>query len=227
LPVKAGIADTVKARQLLQHISFFTNRFGAYISGIERPDDTSIDEGSFAERRADTGFNYNQAVMPAATASLAIAECRYGSPDTALQYIHRILASFGYATPGTTYEVSPDFGMFVQAWNITGINIPLIRYFFGIDPDAWHKRVYVHPAFPSQWNEADLQRLLIGDNMVSMHYEQKNGRPVFQLKCTRPGWQIHFAVPGAMAAWVNGKPAKVQAGAVIMTGRWNTIELRP
>jgi hypothetical protein len=117
--------------------------------------------------------------MPAATSGIAVAECRYGSPDTALRYIHQVLASFSYATPGTTYEVSPDYGMFVQAWNITGINIPLIRYFFGIDPDAWNKQVSIHPGFPEQWEDADLKRLLIGDNKLDVNYSRKNGAVIY------------------------------------------------
>ena len=94
------------------HAGFFTNKFGEYITGIERPDNVSIDEKRFQK---DTAFTYNRAVMPAATSGLAEAAARLGMPDTALTYIHKTVNSFSYATPGTVYEVSPDYGMFVQA----------------------------------------------------------------------------------------------------------------
>ena len=114
-PLEEGFADTAKAIEALKKIGFFTNKFGLYISGIERPDDIKMDEGNFQH---DEEFNYHRAIMPIATANLAISECRYGNADSALKYIHAILNSFSFATPGTTYEVSPDYGMFVQGWNI-------------------------------------------------------------------------------------------------------------
>ena len=83
-PLEAGLADSSKAREALEAIPFFTNKYGLYISGIERPDDIRTDEGTFHH---DREFNYNRAVMPVATASLAIVACRYGSPDTALYYM--------------------------------------------------------------------------------------------------------------------------------------------
>jgi hypothetical protein len=129
-PVEEGMTDTTRALEILKRVSFFTNRFGMYIAGIERPDDVSIDERPF---KKDSTFTYNRAVMPAATAGLIIATARYGSPDLALSYMHRVLNTFSYATPGTAYEVSPDYGMFVQAWNVTCFNIPLIQFFF------WHR----------------------------------------------------------------------------------------
>jgi len=188
-PMDAGIADTLRALRMLKGASFFTNKFGEYVCGIERPDDVTIDEKKF---RKDSVFTYYRAVMPAATAGLAVAAAKYGMPDSALMYMHRILNTFSYATPGTTYEVSPDYGMFVQAWNITGINIPLIQYFFGIQPNAYNREITIHLRMPTSWNNAELKNLIIGNNRLSIQYAKTNNRITCKINSSEPGWLIHF-----------------------------------
>jgi hypothetical protein len=192
-PATEGMVDTGRAVQMLKRASFFTNKFGTYIAGIERPDDVTPDERSFLK---DSAFSYNRAVMPAATAGLIIAAARYGMPDTALLYMHRMLNTFSYATPGTTYEVSPDYGMFVQAWNVTCLNIPLIQYFFGINPDAYRKEITIHPKMPVFWNEASLKNLLVGNTNISFQYKKENDRITCTLQSSEPGWKIHFISGG-------------------------------
>ena len=69
--------------------------------------------------------------------------------ESARKYIRQILNNFSFATPGTTYEVSPDYGMFVQAWNVSGYNIPLIHYVFGVDPMAYKKEINIKTDIPA------------------------------------------------------------------------------
>ncbi|MFL9483237.1 hypothetical protein ACI6Q2_10715 [Chitinophagaceae bacterium LWZ2-11] len=222
LPLEEGIADTAKALAALQHVDFFTNKYGLYITGIERPDDLSIDEGSFQH---DKEFNYNRAVMPAATTNLMIAQCRYGSPDTALRYIYKILNSFSYATPGTTYEVSPDYGMFVQAWNIRAFNIPIIQYFFGIDPLAAKKIVNITPDMPNQWNYANIKNVLISSNKLSVDYKKTNARSAYTIASEEAGWKVNFKLPkNATNVTVNGKAVTVANSVVILAGIKNVVE---
>jgi glycogen debranching enzyme len=219
LPLEDGMADTAKAIAALKAIGFYTNKFGLYITGIERPDDVRIDEGSF---RQDAAFNYGRAVMPAATANLVVAACRYGSPDTALTYIHKILNSFGYATPGTTYEVSPDYGMFVQAWNIRGLNIPIIHYFFGIDPLAYKKTIRITPAMPAQWDHARIKDVLIGQNKLSIDFTKKEGKITYTLRSAEAGWTLDLRLP-VDKAWVNGKEVAVQEGKIRLYKQENIV----
>ena len=190
-PVTAGMTDTARALQILKRVSFFTNKFGSYIAGIERPDDVSIDERPFQK---DTSFTYNRAVMPAATSGLIQAAARYGMPDTALMYMHKMLNTFSYATPGTTYEVAPDYGMFVQAWNISCLNIPLIQYFFGVNPDAYKKEIAIHLQMPSTWKEASLKNLLVGNTKLSIEYKEENNIVTCIIQSSEPGWKIHFVM---------------------------------
>jgi glycogen debranching enzyme len=202
-PVIEGMTDTLRALKMLKRVAFFTNTFGMYIAGIERPDDVSVDERPF---KKDSTFTYNRAVMPAATAGLIIANARYGSPDSALVYIHEVLNTFNFATPGTTYEVSPDYGMFVQAWNVSCFNIPLIQYFFGVDPDAYRKEITIHLRMPDKWKEASLNNLLVGNTKISIHYRKENGIVYCEMKSSEPGWKLRFIRPsGNDAVILNNK----------------------
>ena len=190
-PMEEGMTDTLRAKQMLRNASFFTNKYGGYITGIERPDDITLDEKKFQK---DSVFTYNRAVMPGVTAGLAQAAVRYGMPDTALAFVHKTIHSFSFATPGTIYEISPDYGMFVQAWNVTGINIPLIHYFFGISPEAYKKEITIHIQMPLTWTYANLKNLIIGNNLLSIHYSKENSQVLCRVQSIQPGWKIHFVV---------------------------------
>jgi hypothetical protein len=221
-PLEAGLADSPRAAEALKAVRFFTNKYGLYISGIERPDNISVDEGAFHH---DKEFNYNRAVMPVATASLAIVACRYGMPDTALSYMHMLLNSFSFATPGTTYEVSPDYGMFVQAWNIRGINVPLIHYFFGIDPLAYKKQIILKPDFPESWKNASIRNVIIGDNLLSVDYKRSGDTKNYTLKVTKQLWSVKLYVGSGNKILLNGKTVKQQNGYVILKEKINKIRI--
>jgi hypothetical protein len=217
-----GIADTPKAVEALKAIGFFTNKYGLYISGIERPDDIHMDEGSFQH---DKEFNYNRAVMPVATGSLVIIACRYGRPDTALYYMHILLNSFGFATPGTTYEVSPDYGMFVQGWNICGINIPLIHYFFGFDPLAYKKEITLRPNFPVAWKKAAIKDVIIGNNLLSMDYRKSSAFQEYKITSKNACWTMKFYVGPCSSVTLNGKMVKPRMGYIILKDKISRVRI--
>lgn len=193
LPLSEGIADKQKADKMLSKIDFFTNKYGMYITGIERPDDIGLDEGSVAFRRNE--FNYNQAIMPLATSKLILSAANYSTPDKTLDYMRMLVNNFSYATPGTTYEVSPDYGMFVQAWNVSGINIPIIHHFFGVVPMAIDKYITLSPNMPSKWGYAKLENLLIGNTKLSVDFKKDCNKSVYIISCSEPGWKIEFNAP--------------------------------
>jgi len=190
-PMEEGMTDTLRAKQMLKSASFFTNKYGGYITGIERPDTITLDERKFQK---DTVFTYNRAVMPGVTAGLAQAAVRFGMTDTALMYVHKTINSFGFATPGTIYEVAPDYGMFVQAWNVTGINIPLIQYFFGVSPEAYKKEISIRIQMPTAWKYATLKNLMVGNNRLTIEYKKNNNLITCRILSTMTGWKIHFIV---------------------------------
>ena len=144
--------------------------------------------------------------MPAGTSGLIYAECKYGTADSAMKYVNKLLETYSYATPGTTYEISPDYGMFLQAWNVGGINTPLIHYFFGINPNAYYRTINLKPNFPTKWGYAKLDNILIGDNKLSIDYKKGDkNRCAYVIKSEKENWKILFELPkNAKNIEVNG-----------------------
>ncbi|NND63979.1 MAG: glycogen debranching protein, partial [Flavobacteriaceae bacterium] len=171
-PMEVGIADSDKAEKALQTAEKFVNPFGVFVTGIDRDESAGSDDGSFKGSKI---FSYTGAVMTLPTGVQIVAENNYGRPDKALNYLKRMTRSFSYALPGSIYEVSPDYGMMTQAWNIYGYAVPIVEQFFGIKPDAANKRVMIKPQMPSEWNEASLENVLVGDNSISVFYTNKEG----------------------------------------------------
>ncbi len=207
-PMEMGVADTAKALAALNTGSKFVNPFGVFVTGIDRDETAGQDEGSFGKNRKV--FTYTGAVMTLPTGVQAIAENNYGRPDEALAYLKRITRSFSYALPGSIYEVSPDYGMMTQAWNLYSFAVPIVRQFFGIRPQADQQTIRIQPQMPSSWNNASLENVQIGDNELTMHFERPAGGQQIRLQQTKPEWKIELALPaGRYQSWeLDGKAAR-------------------
>ena len=133
--------------------------------------------------------------MTLPTGVLAVAENNYGRPDQALDYLKRMSRSFSYALPGSMYEVSPDYGMMAQAWNIYAFAVPVVRQFFGISPMASKKEIWIQPQMPSSWDDASLEQVLIGDNQVSVYYRKDaGGMIILKVLQEREDWLLHIGL---------------------------------
>ncbi|MCI4668551.1 MAG: glycogen debranching protein [Bacteroidia bacterium] len=202
-PMEMGIADSAKAIAALETASKFVNYFGAFVTGIDRDESAGDDEGSFAKGKKI--FSYTGAVMTLPTGVLAISENNYGRPDKALAYLKRLNRSFSYALPGSMYEVSPDFGMMSQAWNIYAINYPIVTQFFGIKPQAGSKFITLEPQMPSSWNEASISKVKIGDNELSYSFKREGEKITLNLEQKIEDWQIWLPRSKYKKITVNGK----------------------
>ena len=169
-PMETNIATPEKALRALETGSRFVNPFGVFVTGIDRDETAGQDEGSFQTNREI--FTYIGAVMTLPTGVQAVAENNYGRPDHALDYLKRMTRSFSFALPGSMYEVSPDFGMMAQAWNIYSFAFPIIGQFFGIQPDAASKVISFRPQMPSEWNEASMKNVRIGSGSFSFDFRK-------------------------------------------------------
>ena len=201
--MEMGIADSTKAIVALDYAKKFTNPFGMFVTGIDRDESAGKDEGSFKGSKV---FSYTGAVMTLPTGVQAVAENNYGRPDEALDYLKRMTRSFSYALPGSMYEVSPDYGMMTQAWNIYAFAIPIVNQFFGISPKAYDKMVEIRPQMPKDWNDVSLENVKIGNNEVSIWYENNNG--IFQIKVqqTNPEWHLKLILPQDDYSVTEGNP---------------------
>ena len=186
-PMEMGIADEDKALKALETAEKFVNPFGVFVTGIDRDESAGSDDGSFAGSKV---FSYTGAVMTLPTGVQAIAENNYGRPDEALDYIKRMTRSFSYALPGSMYEVSPDYGMMTQAWNIYSYAIPIVQQFFGIQPRASEKMILIKPLMPSEWGEASLENVKIADNEVSVFYNTADDKTLVEVRQSNPEWTI-------------------------------------
>ncbi len=208
-PMEMGIADTDKALQALETGSRFVNPFGVFVTGIDRDESAETEEGSFAADKKI--FSYTGAVMTLPTGVQAIAEANYGRPDESLKYLKRMVKSFGYALPGSMYEVSPDFGMMVQEWNVYALAAPIVRNYFGIQPEAYHQRIVIAPEMPSDWKEAKLEQVPVGENSVSIEKTTNDGKTSFKLTQSQKDWELEFRFPAtAKEVKVNGEMVEVK-----------------
>lgn len=191
-PMEMGIADPEKAKTALETGRKYTNPFGMFVTGIDRDEAAANEDGSFTGSKM---FSYTGAVMTLPTGVQAIGENNYGNPDAALDYLKRMTRSFGFALPGSIYEVSPDYGMFTQAWNMYSFAVPIITQFFGIQPDAGNKVIYIRPQMPTDWEEASIQKVIIGDNEISLSYVDKSGIRAIEVDQTQSKWGISIEIP--------------------------------
>ena len=157
----------------------------------------------------------------------AIAEARYGTADAALEYLKMLQNSFGYALPGSMYEVSPDFGMIVQAWNIYALAVPVTTEFFGIYPKAFDQQVFFQPDMPSAWESAKLEGIRVGDNVISINYRQTEGEITYVVEQSQPEWTIVFERSGAGRISLNGEMLGPEEGYLLqLQGQKNTITIK-
>lgn len=196
-PMEIGIADSAKAYTALETARKFTNPFGVFVTGIDRDESAGSDTGSF---KGSSAFSYTGAVMTLPTGVQAVAENNYGRPDQALDYLRRMTRSFSYALPGSMYEVSPDYGMIAQAWNIYAFAVPIVEQFFGISPRAADRLVRIDPLMPEAWQVASLENVPIAGNTVSVYYDGADEERI-NLRVVQTGdWDLEIPLDARQAA---------------------------
>lgn len=217
-PLETGAADTEKAKPALQTGQKYVNPFGVYVTGIDRKKQEE-NPAAFAALKAKESFNYMGAVMTLPTGVQAVSAARYGEADLALDYLQRMVRSFSYAHPGSMYEVSPDYGMLVQAWNIYALARPVVSYFFGIQPTAHLEKIRIQPSMPSSWEQASIRQLPVGANSIDITID---GDQYYIDQ--RRDWELTFVAPfGKSISSVNGKAMEHGTQEVILTGKNNVV----
>ncbi len=192
-PMEMKIADSAKAIKALETAAKFVNPFGVFVTGIDRDESSETDDGSFAGAKV---FSYTGAVMTLPTGVLAVAENNYGRPDKALEYLQRMTRSFSYALPGSMYEVSPDYGMITQAWNIYSFAVPMVNQFFGVNPNAAQKEVIIKPNMPIEWDHASLENIPIAGNKIDIYYQKSADSLRIRAAQSDPSWQLRLILDG-------------------------------
>lgn len=165
--------------------------------------------------------------MTLPTSVQAIAAARYGDMDDALQYMKKLHRSFSYALPGSMYEVSPDFGMITQAWNIYGVAVPIVQYFFGFQPKAPEKSLYLSPHLPMDWKDASIKNVKVGNNYISLAISQKTDYKEYHVQQLLD-WTIQIDVTAAKKVIVNDVEVDLKtitSNALAINGKANKVQI--
>ena len=207
-PMEMGIADKEKAIIALETAKKFTSPFGMFVTGIDRDESAGTDEGSFAAEANKRAFTYTGAVMTLPTGVQVVSENNYGRPDEAYALLRKMVKTFSYALPGSIYEVSPDFGMMTQAWNIYAFGEPLIKQLFGIKPLAYKKEINLSPLLPRTLTDGKIENVEIGDNVITVGFVRNENQDSYMISQKSADWKIIFSQPsGKYSRWLlNDKP---------------------
>lgn len=195
-PMETGLAPADKALRALERMATaeFTGPWGTYLSGM-----------------------YQTQMMTISTGVQAVAEARYDRMDEALKLVRLIASTFNVRLPGSISEMSPDYGCFVQAWTNYGIVWPLMRFMFGIRPEAYWRRLHLRPRLPSEWRDAAVERVEIGmhnlENELNFSIALTQEADVYRFSLLQGGWTVTLDLPNAADAvlLVDGKPAQPDA----------------
>jgi cellobiose phosphorylase len=120
------------------------------------------------------------------------------------------------------YEVSPDFGMMTQAWNIYAVAVPVVEEFFGIQPKAWKNEIVIKPNLPTEWTDVKLERIKIGDNLIDISAKRVNNVLEFRISQLY-NWKMIFEFPDAKSIIYDGN--KIRGGKVELYDRLHNLKV--
>lgn len=230
-PMETGIASKDQAITALNTAQKFTNSYGMFVTGIDRNEDLVKEENSFATTANKKEFTYTGTVMTLPTGVQVVAENNYGRPDEAYQLLKKITKTFSYALPGSMYEVSPDYGMMTQAWNIYAFGESIVKQFFGIQPLAYKKEIAISPSLPKALTDGKIENVTIGTNEITLGFVQKTTEDQFAITQKSADWTIVFSQPkGKYKKWmVNNsivQPKLVgDSEQITISGKINNLQL--
>jgi hypothetical protein len=129
------------------------------------------------------------------------------------------------------YEVSPDYGMMTQAWNIYAFGESIVKQFFGIQPLAYKKEIAISPSLPKALTDGKIENVTIGTNEITLGFVQKTTEDQFAITQKSADWTIVFSQPkGKYKKWmVNNsivQPKLVgDSEQITISGKINNLQL--
>ena len=173
-PLEQQLSASDRAARSLDRLEGpeFTGRWGMYLSGFDRTH-----------------------VMSISTGALAVAEMAYGRVERGLRYVRALTDTLDMHMPGAISEISPNYGCFLQAWSGYAVAWPLVTHLFGLQPDAYHKRLTLSPRFPAGWPEAHLANVRIGGHTFDFDWDGS----YLTVTAHDPGWTIERPPAGTHA----------------------------
>ncbi len=202
-PMETGIAPPEKAKKLLDKVRKENlGEYGPYLSAVEK-----------------------KHMMTIATGVQAVAEYMYGNTDESMWYVGKIVQAFNRVLPGSISEMMPDYGCFTQGWTSYGIVLPLVRHVFGVQPDAYNKRIIFEPHLPTGWEDISIENLPVGNNILSFSRAKSGNGIEYILSSREQDWDIMLKLedsPGAKY-YLNGNQIPFHPSGIRMTGKNNRL----
>ena len=149
-------------------------------------------------------ISYHQgSVWPLFTGWAAIAQYRAGNPLAGYQALMEnanltAAQDIGAVTELLSGDFFEPFGRSTshQLWSSAMVVTPILRGIFGIDVDAPHHQVSVAPHLPAQWNDAEVDRLHVGQSTVDIRFAREGRTLVVSLHQTA-GEKVRLAAAPA------------------------------
>ncbi len=119
-------------------------------------------------------------VWPLFTGWTAMAEYRAGHPMAGWQALQHNLQLTWVQDPGAVTELlsgrfyqPPGRSSTHQLWSSAMTLAPALRGLFGVEPDASHHLLILHPHLPPSWDHASLEHVRVGTTMYTLRFERK------------------------------------------------------
>lgn len=133
------------------------------------------------EKAYDANSYHQGTVWPLFTGWTSLAQYRSGRPMAGLADLQKNVSLTWAQDPGSVTELLS--GRFYQPlgrssthqlWSSAMVIAPAVKGLFGIEPDATHHSLIVHPHLPAAWPEATLEHVRVGGDSYSVRF-QRNG----------------------------------------------------
>ncbi|NNF18492.1 MAG: glycogen debranching protein, partial [Flavobacteriaceae bacterium] len=101
------------------------------------------------------------------------------------------------------------------AWNIYSFAVPIVQQFFGISPGAHKKIVGINPQMPSSWNDAALENVMVGDNMISIYFKREGKQETLTVTQSATDWTLELGAeynPGVEYEFLEGNVSQGEDG---------------
>lgn len=180
--------------------------------------DFSTDWGLRDVAASDPLYNpisYHQgSVWPLFTGWMSVAEYRTGHALSGYTHLMQnaeltTAQDLGAVTELLSGDYFIPFGRSTshQLWSSAMVITPVLTGMFGIEADALTGTIRLDPHLPADWNEAEVERVHVGDSACTLHFERR-GQTMIARATTIAGRPVRL-VPGVAGARVMEDGAEV------------------
>jgi glycogen debranching enzyme len=157
--------------------------------------DWGLRDVSSAESIYDPISYHQGSVWPLYTGWTSLAEYRAGRP--AAGYAHLMQnanQTFAQDLGAVTELLSGDFyqpfgrSSSHQLWSSAMVLTPALRGLFGLEADALHHVIRLHPQLPPEWNSATLKHVAVGDALFDVAFQRVGGK--LRVEASSPAAQV-------------------------------------